>query len=124
MQPDHEKRTPAEDQSTGAIAKPTGGDQVDWYQNTAVGPFHQQTRLAELEARRDHLIAENAGLKARVKHLRGMFVEWQRGGFPEVIRGKDEVIRVLRTRVEREVADAASWRRSAEYFRKIAERRP
>ncbi|TGQ09008.1 MULTISPECIES: hypothetical protein [unclassified Mesorhizobium] len=119
-----EMEEPAADQATGSLGEPTSGDQVDRYQNTAVAAFHQQARLAELEARRDQLVAENAGLKARAKKLGDMFEEWRRGGFQEVIRGKDEVIRVLRTRVEREIADGASWRRSAEFFRAIAERRP
>lgn len=83
----------------------------------------QLKRIIELEALRDCLAAENAKLRDRHKLLSGMHIEWQRGGFAEVIRGKDEVIRVLRTRVDREVADKESWRRSAEFFRRKAAQR-
>lgn len=84
-------------------------------------PHEISARIAELEARRCALEAETASLNAHFDKLNDMYLEWKRGGFPEVIRNKDEVIRVLRTRVEREVADKESWRRSAEFYRRRAE---
>lgn len=121
MSPPENRKPAARDRATGSgdfsssskIIHNSEGNQRDC----------QQKRIQLLEMRRDQLVNENATLKARTKHLGDMFDEWQRGGFSEVIRGKDEVIRVLRTRVDREVADAASWRRSAEFFRRMAVQR-
>lgn len=64
---------------------------------------------------------ENAVLAAQNKLFGEMKVEWDKGGFAEVVAGKDEVIAALKTRVERESADKASWMRSSDMWKKRAE---
>lgn len=80
-----------------------------------------EDHLAELEEANRVLAAENVDLKARVKKFSEMEVEYQKGGFDEVLRGKDEVIAALKTRVERESMDKASWKKSSDMWRKRAE---
>lgn len=80
-----------------------------------------EDRIAELEEANRVLEAENADLKARIKKFSEMEVEYQKGGFAEVIAGKDEVISTLKTRVERESADKVSWKKSSDMWRARAE---
>lgn len=81
-----------------------------------------------VEAERDELREENAALRADVERLTAevakfadLKMEYDRGGFEEVIKGKDEVIAAQATRIERESADKASWKRSSDMWRKRAE---
>lgn len=80
-----------------------------------------EDRVAELEEHVCVLEAENADLKVKVKKFSEMEIEFQKGGFEEVIRGKDEVIATLKTRVERESTDKVSWKKSSDMWRKRAE---
>lgn len=89
--------------------------------NAAVAGLSPADRIAELEESVRVLEAENATLKAENKRFAEMKVEFDRGGFDEVIRGKDEVISTLKTRVERESEDKVSWKRSSDMWRKRAE---
>ena len=88
---------------------------------TPAGVLTAEDRIAELEEANRVLEAENADLKARLKKFSEMEVEYKKGGFAEVIRGKDEVIAVQATRIERESADKVSWKRSSDMWRKRAE---
>lgn len=76
-----------------------------------------EERIAELEEAVRDLETENAALKAENKLFSEMKAEWEKGGFEEVIRGKDEVIRAQATRIETESRDKASWKRSADYWK-------
>lgn len=84
-------------------------------------PFTAEDRIAELEEFNRVLVAENADLRARIKKFSEMEVEYKKGGFEEVIRGKDEVIAVQATRIERESTDKVAWKRSSDMWRKRAE---
>lgn len=77
-------------------------------------------RLEELEAINDDLTAENTKLKAQVAALEPMRLEFERGGFAEVIKGLGEQIRVLKTRVESESKEKVKNLRSAEYWKQKA----
>lgn len=71
---------------------------------------------AEIDELREALTAvetENVALKQDIRRFDDMRVQWEQGGFEAVIAGKDEEIRVLKTRVERESGDKAAWARSA-----------
>lgn len=81
--------------------------------------------VEELEAENVELRQENADLKTENAALRtdgakwdGMRVQFEIGGFEKVIADKDEVIRVLETRVERESRDKVSWMNSAKFLHK------
>lgn len=76
-------------------------------------------RIAELEEAIRILESENSDLKAELKLFSEMKAEWERGGFEEVIRGKDEVIRVQASRIEAESAEKVANLRRADYFLKI-----
>jgi hypothetical protein len=80
-----------------------------------------EDRIAELEEAVRMLEEENARLKEENKRFAEMKAEYDRGGFADVIAGKDEVIAVQATRIERESADKASWKRSSDLWRKRAE---
>lgn len=80
-----------------------------------------EDRVDELEEQVRVLVAENVDLKARVKKFSEMETEYAKGGFAEVVKGKDEVIATLKTRVERESTDKVSWKKSSDMWRKRAE---
>lgn len=79
-----------------------------------------EDRIAELEEANRVLEAENAELKAEIKKFSEMKAEWEKGGFEEVIRGKDEVIRAQASRIESESAEKVRNLRSMEWWRKKA----
>lgn len=76
-----------------------------------------EDRIAELEEANRVLEAENAELKAEVKKFSEMRAEWEKGGFEEVVRGKDEVIRAQASRIESESAEKVRNLRSMEWWR-------
>jgi hypothetical protein len=78
-------------------------------------------RIEELEEAVKTLEAENAALKAENTMFSEMRVQFEQGGFEKVIAGKDEEIRVLKTRVVRESEDKVSWKRTADMWRRRAE---
>lgn len=80
-----------------------------------------QDRIAELEEEVAVLEKENTILAVKIKVFSEMEVEWRSGGFAEVIKGKDEVIAVQATRIERESTDKVSWKRAADLWKKRAE---
>ena len=83
-------------------------------------PVDVDALMAEIDELREANAAlekENAALKAENAKWEAMRVQWEAGGFEEVIAGKDEEIRVLKTRVETESRDKAGWKRSSDYFR-------
>jgi hypothetical protein len=61
-----------------------------------------QAEIDELREINAALEAENDSLRAELKHFDEMRLQWERGGFEQVIADKNEEIRVLKTRVERE----------------------
>lgn len=79
-------------------------------------------RITELEEHVAVLEAENASLKAENEKFGPMKVLFDQGGFEAVIEARDEEIRVLKTRVERESGEKVSYLRSRDYWRKQAER--
>lgn len=79
-----------------------------------------EDRIAELEEANRVLEAENAELKAEIKKFSEMKAEWERGGFEEVVRGKDEVIRAQASRIESESAEKVRNLRSMEWWRQKA----
>ncbi|WAJ27564.1 ParB N-terminal domain-containing protein [Antarcticirhabdus aurantiaca] len=81
-----------------------------------------EDRIAELEAAVESLTTENAKLKAENKAFAEMRAEFQKGGFAAVIAGKDEVIRAQATRIEAESQEKVRNLRSAEFWRKQAEK--
>lgn len=79
-------------------------------------PADVSAMQAEIDELREALAAvetENVALKQDIRRFEDMRVQWEQGGFEAVIAGKDEEIRVLKTRVERESGDKAAWARSA-----------
>lgn len=78
-------------------------------------------RIAELEEAVRVLEAEVEALRYENKLYGEMRVQFEQGGFDKVIAGKDEEIRVLKTRLYRESEDKASWMSSAKVWRKRAE---
>lgn len=79
-----------------------------------------EDRIAELEEANRVLEAENAELKAELKKFSEMKAEWEKGGFEEVVRGKDEVIRAQASRIESESAEKVRNLRSMEWWRQKA----
>lgn len=77
-------------------------------------------RIDELEAINEELAAENAKLKAQVAALEPMRLEYERGGFAEVIANLAEQVRVLKTRVESESAEKVKNLNRADMWRKRA----
>lgn len=78
-------------------------------------------RIAELEESIWALEKENATLKAKLKVFSEMEAEWTQGGFAKVIEGKEQVIAAQATRIETESRDKASYKRSADMWKKRAE---
>lgn len=79
-----------------------------------------EDRVAELEEAVRDLTARNAKLVAKNKLYGEMRVQFEQGGFAAVIAGKDEEIRVLKTRVERESHDKVGWKGKADHWKKEA----
>lgn len=82
--------------------------------------FTGDDRIAELEDANHSLESEVAELKAENKCFGEMKVQFDQGGFEKVVAGKDEEIRVLKTRVYRESQDKASWARAAKWWKEQA----
>lgn len=76
-------------------------------------------RITELEEAVRVLEAENAALKAENKAFSEMKVQFEKGGFAEVIAGKDERIRNLSRQVERESEKKVANLRRGDKFYKI-----
>ena len=80
----------------------------------------QTDRIEELEAINESLTADNAALQAKVSSLEPMRLEYERGGFAEVIKGMAEQIRVLKTRVETESQEKVKNLRAMDFWKKEA----
>jgi hypothetical protein len=86
-------------------------------------PVDVDALQAEVEQGREtiaSLEAENANLKAEIKRFDEMRVQFEKGGFEEVIKGKDEEIRVLKGRLEQESGDKVAYLNKAEWWKKKA----
>lgn len=70
-------------------------------------------RIAELEEAVRTLEAENASLKAENALYGDMKGQWTAGGFDAVIASKDQEIRVLETRLDRESRSTKHWKAEA-----------
>jgi hypothetical protein len=79
-----------------------------------------QAELDELREINAALEDENDSLRAEVKKFEEMRVQWEKGGFEEVIAGKDEQIRVLMRQVERESHEKVRNLNSLEWWKKQA----
>jgi hypothetical protein len=77
-------------------------------------------RIEALEAEVISLEEENARLKAENKKFEEMRVQFEKGGFEEVIRGKDAEISALKSRVERESKEKVANLNSLEWWKKQA----
>lgn len=77
-------------------------------------------RIAELEEANRSLEAEVGRLKAENAKFAGMKAEYEKGGFAEVIKGKDAVIAAQASRIERESQEKVANLRSADWWRKKA----
>jgi hypothetical protein len=77
-------------------------------------------RIDALEAEVIALEEENAKLKAENKTYSEMKVQFEKGGFEEVIRGKDAEISALKSRVERESKEKVANLNSLEWWKKQA----
>lgn len=88
--------------------------------NAAVAGVPAADRIAELEDAVRALEAENARLKEENKLFAEMKAEWEKGGFAEVIAGKDAVIAAQASRIERESGDKASWKRVSDMWKQRA----
>lgn len=64
-----------------------------------------QAELEEVKEERDALRADVAKMKAELAKFEDMKLEYERGGFAEIIANKDETIRVLQSRVASESAE-------------------
>lgn len=88
-----------------------------------------QAEFDALQEENEELREANAALEADIARLTAenktyseMRVQFEQGGFDNVIAGKDEEIRVLQTRLFRESEDKASWMRSAKYWQEEAKK--
>ncbi|MER8979274.1 hypothetical protein [Mesorhizobium sp. M0870] len=77
-------------------------------------------QVAELQEAVRVLENEAQTLRAENAKFSDMWVQYQKGGFEAVIAGKDEEIRVLKTRVYRESEDKAGWAKVSKFWRKQA----
>jgi hypothetical protein len=77
-------------------------------------------RIEALESEAIALEEENARLKAENKKFGEMRVQFEKGGFEEVIRGKDAEISALKSRVERESKEKVANLNSLEWWKKQA----
>ncbi|MER9079939.1 hypothetical protein [Mesorhizobium sp. M0895] len=85
-----------------------------------VGGLSPEDKVAELEEAVRVLEGEAETLRTENAKFADMWVQYQQGGFEVVIAGKDEEIRVLKTRVYRESEDKAGWAKVAKFWRKQA----
>lgn len=76
--------------------------------------------IAELESAIEAFEAENAKLKAELKKFEGMRLEWERGGFAEVIEGRDFRLRVAARQLEVESFQKVRNLNSMNYWKKQA----
>ncbi|MBB5754342.1 hypothetical protein [Prosthecomicrobium pneumaticum] len=79
-----------------------------------------QAENEELREANAALEAEISALKAEIKRFSEMRPLFDKGGFEAVVAAKDEEIRVLKTRVERESKDKAGHAKSAKFWEKRA----
>lgn len=79
-----------------------------------------QAEIEELRDANTALEADNARLKADHDKWEGMRIQFEKGGFEEVIAGKDEEIRVLQGRLEQESGDKVAYLNKAEWWKKKA----
>lgn len=132
--PEIKERVSAGEEPLAAIkavaAAVRGERQADKPQPAAKPSAHPPTddddradRVEELEAIVEDLTSENAALKAQVAALEPMRLEYERGGFAEVVAGLTEQIRVLKTRVESESREKVKNLRSMEFWREKARER-
>lgn len=77
-------------------------------------------RIDDLERAVIELEAENAKLKAELKKFDAMRLEYERGGFAEVIASLGEQIRVLKTRVSAESREKVKNLNAMEFWKKEA----
>lgn len=63
---------------------------------------------------------DNAALKAELGKFEDMRLQWERGGFEQIIADKDEEIRVLKSRVSAESREKVANLRSADWWKKKA----
>lgn len=79
-----------------------------------------EARIEELEETQTNLEADYAQLIAENKSFEAMRVQFEKGGFDEVIAGKDEEIRGLQTRLYSESQTAADWRKRCNFWKEQA----
>ncbi|RSC31228.1 hypothetical protein EGT36_21380 [Agrobacterium sp. FDAARGOS_525] len=79
-------------------------------------------RVEELEESQRVLEADYAAVLAENKSFEAMRVQFEKGGFAEVIAGKDEEISVLKTRLYSESQTAAEWRRKCNFWKDQAKK--
>lgn len=79
-----------------------------------------QAEIEELREANTALEAENAALKADNAKWQGMRVQFEKGGFEEVIAVKDKLIATLETRVARESDEKVRNLNSMEWWKKQA----
>lgn len=79
-------------------------------------------RVEELEESQRVLEADYAAVLAENKSFEAMRVQFEKGGFAEVIAGKDEEISVLKTRIYSESQTAAEWRRKCNFWKDQAKK--
>jgi len=77
-------------------------------------------RIDDLERAIIELENENAKLKAELKKFEAMRLEYERGGFAEVIASLGEQIRVLKTRVSAESREKVKNLNAMEFWKKEA----
>lgn len=83
-------------------------------------PGSDDSRIDDLERVVVDLENENAKLKAELKTFEAMRLEYERGGFAEVIAGLGEQIRVLKTRVSAESREKVKNLNTMEFWKKEA----
>lgn len=79
-------------------------------------------RVEELEESQRVLEADYASVLAENKSFEAMRVQFEKGGFAEVVAGKDEEISVLKTRLYSESQTAAEWRRKCNFWKDQAKK--
>lgn len=77
-------------------------------------------RIEELKAINDSITVENIALKEKMSALEPMRLEYERGGFAEVIKRMAEQIRVLKTRVADESQEKVANLRAMDFWKKKA----
>lgn len=87
---------------------------------TGANEWTDADEIAELESAIEAFEAENAALKSEVKKFEDMRLQWERGGFEQIIADKNEEIRVLKTRVSSESRQKRENFNSMEWWKKKA----